>query len=72
MSLSYSFLEQVVPQQAPQPQIIKKKVVTFAPMRQKLMKLLGIGGNDDTECNKIVMFFVIGVIMLAISDAFRK
>ena len=28
-------------------------------------------GDDDTECNMLLMFFVIGVILLAISDSIR-
>ena len=28
-------------------------------------------GDDDTECNMLLMFFVIGVVLLAISDSLR-
>ena len=28
--------------------------------------------TENTECNYIVMFFVIGVFILAVSDQFRK
>lgn len=28
--------------------------------------------TDDTECNYLVMFFILGVIVLSISDNIRK
>lgn len=28
--------------------------------------------NEDTECNYLVMFFIVGVLLLAVSDQVRK
>ena len=29
-------------------------------------------GDDDTECNMLVMFFVLSVAFMVVSDMFRK
>ena len=57
--IGYCPLEDITPQVKPQQR------VDVAPSVQKLNK-------EDTECNYLVMFFVIGVLFLAVTDNMRK
>lgn len=29
-------------------------------------------GDDDTECNMLVLFFVVGVLLMAITDSLKR
>lgn len=59
MGLAYYALENDLPPPPPP-----------APQTPKVQKSLFDG--EQTECNYIVMFFILGVIFLAISDSARR
>ena len=50
--------------------------VPLAPTPPKVVAQTFKGGalpvSDNTECNYIVMFFVVGVFLLGIADSMRK
>lgn len=57
--IGYAPLDEVAPPQAPihKPIVQKRK----APL-----------SNEDTECNYLVMFFIVGVFVLAATDSVGK
>jgi len=62
MSISYApFGDEEVPVEKPPVQ------VQSIPKKKKRPEQSFLG-KDDTECNYLVMFFVIGVCLLAITD----
>jgi hypothetical protein len=46
----------------------------FRPQKERFQtqKTNGILDGEDTECNYLVLFFILGVMILAASDAVRK
>jgi hypothetical protein len=52
------------------PTVKKKKAPTKTKSKCPMLSLINLG-DDDTECNKLVLIFIMGVIALAITDAIR-
>lgn len=50
----------------PPPQQIRKRLV------QQKKEEQGILEGENTECNYLVLFFILGVLILAASDSLRK
>ena len=70
--IGYCPLEDDPPPTPPPPtqqQEIRKPLPS--PPQGKLPETQGMG-FEDTECNYVVMFFVIGVIVLAVMDSVQK
>jgi hypothetical protein len=60
--LNYAYIEEEEPLPLPPKQLNNKpSMIPKMPVSQ-----------DETECNLVVMFFVIGVIMLAVMDSIKK
>lgn len=62
MGLSYAPFEDPV---APRPP-------SYSPIRMEDLKKIQAPKQDATECNYLVMFFVIGVFALALTDAIKS
>ena len=62
MGLSYAPFEDPV---APRPP-------SYSPIQMETIKNLKAPQQDATECNYLVMFFVIGVFALALTDALKS
>ena len=39
------------------------------PRKQETHTVLAMERDDDTECNYVILFFIVGVIVLALLDA---
>lgn len=63
--IGYCPLDEVEP---PRPQPVVQTQATVPPPKQDVPKR----GFEDTECNYVVMFFVIGVVVLAVMDSMKK
>jgi hypothetical protein len=62
MSISYApFGDEEVP--------VEKPPIKVQPVPKKKRSQQSLLGKDDTECNYLVMFFVLGVCLLAITDS---
>lgn len=62
MGLSYAPFED---EAAPRPP-------SYSPIKMETIKNLSAPQQDATECNYLVMFFVIGVFALALSDTMKS
>lgn len=45
---------------------------SYSPVKMETIKNLSAPQQDATECNYLVMFFVIGVFALALSDTVKS
>jgi hypothetical protein len=65
--LSYAFLEEEEVEQKKPPSLITKQMVapTMVPTKSPV-------SQDETECNLVVMFFVFGVLILAVMDSTKR
>ena len=62
MGLSYAPFEDPVSPRPP----------SYSPIQMEDIKKLSAPQQDATECNYLVMFFVIGVFGLALTDALKS
>ena len=62
MGLSYAPFEDPV---APRPP-------SYSPVKMETIKNFSAPQQDATECNYLVMFFVVGVFALALSDTMKS
>jgi hypothetical protein len=63
MSIAWYPLE---PDEPPRPPPTSAKPVQRAPAKQTFLQ------GETSECNYVVLVFVVGVLFLAISDAMRR
>lgn len=62
MGISYAPFEEAV---APRPPV-------YDPLRTEQLRKMARPEMDSTECNYLVMFFVIGVFAIALADAMKS
>jgi len=60
--IAYCPLEELEPPMRRQEQVVAKKVESKAASMPSL---------EETECNYVVMAFIVGVVLLAVSDSIR-
>lgn len=62
--LSFAYLEEEEEIIKKPPSLEKKKLIEITNKKPVV--------QDETECNLVVMFFVIGVVILAVMDSVKK